>query len=149
MTTPVEATGASTPERAAPGPRRVARALAVVGGTVAAVVVWVVAKYLADAELRAQQPGSSALTDIGPHHVIFSALLWSLLGWGLLALLERFVARARTVWMWLAIVGVVLSFASPLLSPNMTSGTRIALSLMHVAVAVVVIPVFLRTSPRS
>jgi undecaprenyl pyrophosphate phosphatase UppP len=86
----------------------------VVGGTAAAVVVWLLAKYVFDAEMRARGPGSTEPTDINVVMVIVSALVWALLGWGLLAILERFVARARTIWLWLAIAGFVLSFISPL-----------------------------------
>lgn len=120
-----------------------------VGGALAAVVVWLIAKYVFDAELRAQAFGSTEKADIGAAGVAFGAILWSLVGWGLLAIMERFMARGRTVWTWTAVVLTVLSLLSPLLTPDLTAGTRIALSIMHVAAAAVVIPIFARTSPRS
>ena len=148
MSTPAEAAG-STAAPSSPWPRRRARILAVIGGTAAAVVVWLVAKFAFDVELRGAQPGTSSVVDIGPQYVIFSAVAYSLVGWALLAILERFVARARTIWTWIALAVLVLSFASPLTAQSMTGGTKLALSIMHVAVAAVVIPIFARTSPRS
>lgn len=150
MTTPADApdTAETTPARPASS-RRVARALAIVGGTVAALVVWALAKYAFDVELRVRQPGSSAVADVGIAMVVFAVVVWSLLGWALLAILERSVARARTIWTWIALAGLVLSFVSPLTAQGATSGTKITLAIMHVVVAAVVIPVFARTSPRS
>jgi hypothetical protein len=102
-----------------------------------------------DVELRGAQPGAAEPADIVAVQVIAASVVWGLLGWALLALLERFTARARTIWMWIALVAFVLSFITPLTTASMTTGTRIALSIMHVAVAAVVIPVFLRTSKDS
>ena len=147
MSTPAEA---PSPALAlSPSVRRRTRALAVVGGTVAALVVWVLAKYVFDAELQVSQPGSDTVLEIGPALVIISALVGALIGWGVLALLERSVARARTIWTWLALAGLLLSFVTPLTAQGATGGTKFALALMHAAVAAVVIPIFARTSPRS
>ena len=150
MSSQVEA-GGSTKTAAAlsSGSRRLTRALAIVGGIVAALVVWALAKYAFDAEMQVRPPGATGPTDVTAFNVIFSVLVATLIGWALLAVLERFVERARTMWTWIAIAGLVLSFASPLTVPDATGGTRIALELMHVAVAAVVIPIFARTSPRS
>jgi hypothetical protein len=142
MTASVQATTGNTAWQ-----RRGIRALAIVGGAAAALVVWALAKYLFDAELRGgAQPGGSNLVDIQPVHVIVSTVMWTAVGWALLAILERFTGRARTIWTWVAVAGLLVSFVSPLVAANMTDGTKLALSVMHVAVAAVVIPVFVRTS---
>lgn len=148
MSTPAEAPSPAAPALSS-SVRRRTRALAVVGGIAAALVVWVLAKYVFDAELQVSQPGSDTVLEVGPALVIISALVGALIGWGVLALLERSVARARTIWTWLALAGLLLSFVTPLTAQGATGGTKFALALMHVAVAAVVIPIFARTSPRS
>jgi hypothetical protein len=148
MSSEVEVGGSTRAVVTLPGSRRLTRTLATIGGVVAALVVWVVAKYAFDAAMQARQLGGTGPVDITAFNVIFSALLGALVGWALLAILERSVQRARTIWTWIAIAGTVLSFASPLVAQDATTGTKIALLLMHVAVAAVVIPVFARTSPR-
>lgn len=147
MSTPAEATSTTTKPPA--GPRRLARALALVGGTAAALVVWALAKYAFDIEMQARQPGGTGPADITAVHVISSAVPAVLVGWLLLAILERFAAKARTIWTWIAVVVTILSLASPAAAQDATGDTKISLALMHIAVAAVVIPIFARTSPRS
>jgi Family of unknown function (DUF6069) len=148
MSSEVEVGGSTRATATGVGSRRLTRALATVGGAVAALAVWVVAKYAFDVAMQARPLGGTGPADITAFNVIFSALLGALVGWALLAILERSVQRARTIWTWIAIAGTVLSFVSPLVAPDATTGTKIALLLMHVAVAAVVIPIFARTSPR-
>ena len=114
--------------------RLAATALAVL----AAVLVWLVADPLLGHRLR-MADGEETL-DITAGPVVFVALLASLAGWGLLAVLERFVAaRARTVW--ISATGAVLAVSFlPFLGDGMDGGTRLSLALMHVAVAAVLIP---------
>jgi hypothetical protein len=149
MSSEVELGGSTRAAATMAGSRRLTRALATVGGAVAALVVWFVAKYAFDVELQVRQLGSTEVADVTAFMVIVSALIGALVGWALLAILERFVERARTLWTWIALAGLVLSFASPLTAQDATGGTKLALSIMHVAVAAVVIPIFARTSPRS
>ncbi|WP_261720443.1 DUF6069 family protein [Streptomyces sp. FZ201] len=114
--------------------RLAATALAVL----AAVLVWLVADPLLGHRLR-MADGEETL-DITAGPVVFVALLASLAGWGLLAVLERFVAaRARTVWISAAGAVLAVSFL-PFLGDGMDGGTRLTLALMHVAVAAVLIP---------
>lgn len=150
MSSQAEAGGSTrTAAAQSPGSRRLTRALAVVGGAVAALIVWALAKYAFDVAMQVRPPGGTGPADVPASNVIFGALFGGLVGWALLAILERFVNRARTVWTWIAIAGLVLSFASPLAAQDATGGTKLALAIMHVAVAAVVIPILARTSPRS
>lgn len=104
----------------------------------APVLVWLVTDPLLGHPLRVAD-GEETL-DIGAGPVVFVALLASLSGWGLLAVLERFgPRRARAIWIGVAAVVLALSFA-PFIGDGMDGGTRISLALMHLAVAGVLIP---------
>ncbi len=80
---------------------------------------------------------------IGFGRVIGITLVVGLLGWGLLLLLERTTARAATIWLAVAIMILLLSFLGPLGSGENTS-SKVTLALMHVAVAVTIIPAMWR-----
>lgn len=113
----------------------------------APLLVWVIADPLAGHSLRITD-GEETL-DIGAVPVAFVGLLASLLGWGLLAVLERFTARrARTIWTVVAGAVLLLSFL-PLTGGGMDGGTRFSLAVMHVAVAAVLIPGFAGRSADS
>jgi hypothetical protein len=120
------------------------RALSVAGAVLAAVAVWAVAVPLSGTHLLIRF-GSGAAQSVGIDYVIGASLAASLAGWGLLALLERRTARARRIWTGIAFVVVVLSLSLPL-TAGTTISSKMALALMHVAVASVVIPVMRRSS---
>ncbi|WP_234328237.1 DUF6069 family protein [Streptomyces sp. NRRL S-37] len=104
----------------------------------APVLVWLVTDPLLGHRLRIAD-GERTL-DIGAVPVAVVALLASLSGWGLLAVLERSgVRRARAVWTGIAGAVLAVSFL-PLTGDGMDGGTRAALALMHLAVAAVLIP---------
>nr|WP_281173489.1 DUF6069 family protein [Actinomadura rifamycini] len=104
----------------------------------APVLVWLVADPLLGQQLRIAD-GEETL-DIGVAPVAVVALLASLAGWGLLAVLERFgVRRARAVWVGVAGAVLVVSFL-PFAGEGMDGGTRVSLGLMHLVVAAVLIP---------
>nr|WP_245651549.1 DUF6069 family protein [Streptosporangium amethystogenes] len=79
--------------------------------------------------------------------VIGFTLVLALLGWGALAVLEQYIRRARTIWTVIAIAVLMLSFV-PILGVEATSGTKSMLSLMHLAVAAVLIPRLRRSAPK-
>ncbi|EPH46613.1 hypothetical protein STRAU_0352 [Streptomyces aurantiacus JA 4570] len=100
--------------------------------------MWLVADPLLGHRLRIADGGQRL--DIGVVPVAVVALLASLAGWGLLGALERLgVRRARAVWSGVAGVVLAVSFL-PFLGGGMDGGTRVFLALMHLAVAVVLIP---------
>lgn len=104
----------------------------------APVLVWLVADPLLGHRL--QIADDQQTLDIGAVPVAVVALLASLLGWGLLAALERFgVRRARAIWAGVAGVVLAASFL-PFIGDGMDGGTRVSLALMHLAVAAVLIP---------
>ncbi|MDX6740159.1 DUF6069 family protein [Actinocorallia sp. A-T 12471] len=136
----------SAPAAPATGTRRRDRAVAVAATTVAALLVWIVGEPLLGHELVIEPPGQSA-QNLDGFAFTFITLGVSLAGWGVLALLERFTSRARTIWTVVAVVVVLLSFL-PFLSVEATTGTVVVLSLAHLVVGAVLIPLMLRTTAR-
>src|ERR1700720_3208833 len=84
--------------------------ITVLGATAAAVAIWIVAT-LAGAELTVSFGAGQPIQKITVINVVVAALVGSLAGWGLLALLRRFTAKARAVWTVTAIVAALLSLA--------------------------------------
>ncbi len=94
---------------------------------------------------------------VDPHHghppqvlslplIIGFTLFFCLAGWGLLALLERYTRRAKTIWTMLAVTMLLLSFG-PIISVSAAAGTKAALSLIHCSIAAVLIPAMRRGNP--
>jgi hypothetical protein len=109
------------------------RLIAVAVAVVAPIVVWVIASA-AGVDFRVTSPAVGTLT-IDIPLVIVSALPFSLAAWGVLAVLERRTARARTIWTVIAVVVLVLS-VPPLALLDATLATKGALAVMHVAAGV-------------
>jgi hypothetical protein len=122
------------------------RALGVGGAILAAVVVWVIAVPLLGVHLLIRF-GSGAPETIGVDYVVGATLIASLVGWGLLATLERRTPRAPAIWTVVAVVALLISLSLPL-TAGTTTGSKAALALMHVAAAVVLIPVLRGGSAR-
>jgi len=119
---------------------------AVLGATAAAVAIWIVAT-LAGAELTVSFGPGQPIQKITVVNVIVTALVASLAGWGLLALLRRFATNARAIWTAIAIIFALLSLGGPL-SAIASAGTKVSLVAMHLAVATVVIAGLRRTRGR-
>src|SRR6266576_2006218 len=86
---------------------------AVLGATAAAVAIWVVATA-AGADLTVSFGPGQAIQKITLLNVVVAALVGSLAGWGLLALLRRFTTNARAIWAIIAIVFALFSLGGPL-----------------------------------
>lgn len=130
------------------GTRRRNRALAVVGAVVAAVLVWVVGEPLLGYDMIIKAEGQEP-QDLGASAIVMFSLFFSVLGWALLALLERVTPRARLIWTVVALVVLAVSFFFPLFTIEASGGTKVVLALAHVAVAAVLIPVFRATSTNA
>jgi Family of unknown function (DUF6069) len=124
-----------------------ARALGVLGAALAALAIWVVADQLLGANLLVRSGGGSTQS-VGAGTVVAASLLAALLGWALLAVLERRTSRARAVWTGVALVVLLLSLSGPL-TGGTTPSTRATLVLMHLTVAAVLIPTLRRSSPAA
>ena len=123
---------------------RGARVLGVIGAAIAAAAVWAIAVPLFGVQLQVQF-GNGALQGVGIATVLISSLLGSLVGWGVLALLEQRTARARAIWTGLATAGVLASLSLPLIAGS-TISTKATLAVMHLAVGAVLIPAMRRAS---
>jgi hypothetical protein len=119
------------------------RTTAVIGATAAAVAIWAVATA-AGADLTVSFGPGQPIQKITIVNVVVAALVGSLAGWGLLALLRRFTTNARAIWTAIAIVVALLSLGGPL-SAIASTGTKVSLVAMHLAVATVLIVVLRRT----
>lgn len=125
-----------------------ARLLAVGAAVLTGVVVWVIAVPLLDVTLTATRGGNdSQVNEVGVVAIGVTGLVAGLAAWGLLALLEKFTAKARTVWTVIAGIVLLLSLAGPL-SGGTSTGAKVALLAMHVAVGGVLI-LLLRRSPAA
>src|SRR5258706_3109040 len=82
-------------------------AAAVLAATAAATAIWAVATA-AGAELTVSFGPGQPIQKVTVVNVVVTALVGSLAGWGLLALLRRFTAKARTVWTVTAVVASLL-----------------------------------------
>ncbi|MFJ8107267.1 DUF6069 family protein [Streptomyces sp. NPDC096132] len=140
----------ATPAHRTGSPART-RALAVGAAVLADALIWLVAHGLFDVDLRVPDgPGSTSTTELPFPTVVVAVAVVSLLGWGLLALLERFApGRARTVWTAAAAAVVVLSLFAPLFAEGLTAGNRVTLVLLHLTVGALLIPAFRRDAASA
>lgn len=123
-----------------------ARALAVAATVAAAVLVWLVGEPLLGNDLVIEQPGRPPL-DLGLAAFVTITLGASLAGWAVLALLEKITRYGRRIWTGLAVAVIALSFL-PFLVSEMSTGSAVVLTLVHLVVGAVLIPLMLRT-PRT
>ncbi|MEJ2863130.1 DUF6069 family protein [Actinomycetospora flava] len=120
--------------------RATTRGLAVVGAGAAALAGWTVGALLG-ADYWITDVQGTARVDIPA--AVGSTVIIALLGWALLAVLERVATWGRTAWTYLA-VGVLAVSMTPIGLVEATASTRIGLMIAHLAVAAVVIPAFTR-----
>ena len=132
------------------GRRRRFRLLAVAGAVMAALGLWTIVELGFGLDLRSPGEafgGTGGTSDVGPLQVIIASGIGSLTGWALLALLERFSARARAVWVVIALLALLASLGGPLGGTGVTAANRAVLVCMHLLVAAIVIPLFYLSSP--
>ncbi|MFZ4273099.1 DUF6069 family protein [Streptomyces arboris] len=124
------------------------RAVAVVAVVVADGLIWLLAHVAFGIDLRTPDgPGSTTTSPLYLPAVLIGAAVIGLLGWGLLAVLEKFTAgRARTIWTVVAVAVVVLSLFAPVFGAGLTAGNKITLVLFHLTVGAILIPAFRRTT---
>jgi hypothetical protein len=119
------------------------RALCAAGGALAAAAVWIIEVPLIGVHLSIRF-GSGHPQTIGIGQVIGVSLAASLLGWLLLAILDKRTPRARAAWTSAALVALAASLALPL-SAAATTAAATGLIVMHLAVAAAVIPPMARS----
>jgi hypothetical protein len=140
-------TNPTTAARAVPGIRQVrARALCAAGGALAAVLAWAVEAPLLGIRLNFRF-GTGHIQTIAAGQVIGVTVAAALLGWLLLAFLERRTPRARSLWTAIALAALAASLALPLAAATTTAAAA-ALIVMHLTVGATVIPAMARTATR-
>jgi hypothetical protein len=131
---PITETGSTTAARV----RRRQRAKAV-GVAVAASGVLYLGARAVGTDFVLTDPGGTASHPLILPEIIVFALVFALLGWGTLALLERVTRHATTIWSVFAATVLAASFV-PVFLQQATVDTRVMLCLIHVAVAVALLP---------
>lgn len=118
------------------GSRVRSRAVGVVVAALAAILVWVIAVPLLGVDLAVVQGGARQTVGLGA--VVLTPLVVGLLGWALLALLERRLRNGRRIWSIVAVVVALLSIVGPI-AAAVSAAVAITLVLMHLVVAAVLI----------
>jgi hypothetical protein len=121
------------------------RALTLLVALAVAMALWGIVRAVGVPLEVPQGPGGPPLV-INPLMVVLTVVLPGLVGWAILAALERFTARARLIWLSGALIVLAVSLV-PLVMPGPALDTRIGLGIMHLAVPAVVIPGFLGALP--
>lgn len=121
-----------------------ARALRVAGGALAAALAWIAEVPLLGIHLNFRF-GAGHIQTIAVGQVIGVTVAASLLGWLLLALLERRTPRARLLWTTIALAALAASLALPLAAATTTSAVA-GLIVMHLTVGAAVIPAMAHTA---
>jgi hypothetical protein len=121
-----------------------ARALGAAGGALAAALAWTVEVPLLGIHLNFRF-GAGHIQTITVGQVIGVTVAASLLGWLLLALLERRTPRARLLWTISALAALAASLALPLIAATTTSAAA-GLIAMHLTVGAAVIPALAHTA---
>jgi hypothetical protein len=117
------------------------------GGALAAALAWTVEVPLLGIRLNGY--GTSHIQIIAVSQIIGASLAASLLGWLLLAVLDRRTPHARALWTSIALAGLAASVALPLAAATTTATTTsaiVGLVVMHLAVGAAVIPAMARTA---
>ena len=121
-----------------------ARALCIAGGAAAAAIAWAIEVPLLGVRLSVRF-GAMHPQTVAAGQVIGAAAVAGLIGWLLLALLERRTPRARTVWTATALLVLALSLLLPL-TAGTTAAAVTGLIVLHLTVGAVVIPGLARTA---
>ena len=121
-----------------------ARALCAAGGALVAALAWIVEVPLLGIDLNFRF-GAGHIQTIAIGQVIGVTVAASLLGWLLLALLERRTLRARLLWTTIALAALAASLALPLAVAT-TSSAVAGLIVMHLTVGAAVIPAMAHTA---
>jgi len=120
------------------------RALCVAGGALAAALAWIVEVPLLGIHLNFRF-GAGHTQTIAIGQVIGVAVAAGLLGWLLLALVERRTRHARRLWVIIALAALAASLSLPLGAAT-TGSAAAGLIVMHVTVGAVVVPAMAHTA---
>ncbi|WP_344440531.1 DUF6069 family protein [Kitasatospora nipponensis] len=126
---------------------RVVRPAAIGIGLLANLLYVFVLTHLAGYDLRTPEALGRPAQSIPISLVIAASIVPTMLGWGLLELLERRVPRRATA-IWTVLALLVLVGGLPYRGAGITPSDRFLLALMHLIVGAAVVPAFVITSRR-
>ncbi|MEV1329864.1 DUF6069 family protein [Micromonospora costi] len=118
--------------------RRRQRALGVATAVVATSLIYLVARA-AGTDFTLTDPGGTRSHPLILPEIATFSLVFALLGWGSLALLERLTRHAHVLWGGLAATVLLASFI-PIFLERATVDTRVMLCVLHVVVALALLP---------
>ena len=121
-----------------------ARALSAAAGALAAALAWIVEVPLLGIHLTVRF-GAGHIQTIAVGQVLGVTVAASLLGWLLLALLERRTPHARSLWTTTALAALAAPLALPLAAATTTSAIA-GLIVLHLTVGAAVIPAMAHTA---
>jgi Family of unknown function (DUF6069) len=138
--------GILTTPAATHAPNRRLRAGAVGGTLLATGAVWLAGQALGVTFTVAVGNGATAQT-FSPAFLLGFTLQIALAGWATLAILEHYTRRAMRIWTVLGVTVLALSFV-PIAAAAAGTATKAALSLIHLAVAGVLLVTMRRSAAR-
>lgn len=119
-----------------------------VGGAVLATSTLYLTAGAAGVDFSLTDPGKTQHHALILPEIAVFTLVFALLGWGTLALLEHWTRRAAAIWTALATAVLLLSFV-PIGLETATAGTKIMLTVIHVTVAAALVPMLRHTAART
>src|SRR6266571_5380326 len=126
--------------------RRRRRASSVAVAVVSTSVIYLAASAAA-VDFRLTDPGAAQALRLNLAAIVSVTLLFGVLGWAALAVVERRSRRARAVWSTLAGAVLLLSYV-PIAIEQATPATKATLAIIHTTVALALLPM-LRHSPTA
>jgi hypothetical protein len=110
--------------------------LAVLAAACSAAILFALAHHALGVEVEAASVDPPRVTVAS---VLGASAVSAALGWSLLAALEAWTDRGRTLWVRTAVIVTVLSLLGPLTTPGFTPQGRVLLCLLHLVVGAVTI----------
>ncbi|MDD7937253.1 DUF6069 family protein [Actinomycetospora lutea] len=130
----------TAPVRGRAAVRRRRRTLGIVATLVVTLAVWWVGQLAGADYWISDSQGTVRIDALVTTQV---TVVLGLVGWGVLALLERLTRHGTAIWTVLVAVIVVASMV-PVLLVEATTATRVALAAVHLAVGAVLVPALVR-----
>ncbi|MEU8230484.1 DUF6069 family protein [Actinoplanes sp. NPDC048967] len=127
--------------------RRRLRMLGTAAAALAPALIWIATVPILGHQLQVPVRDGQRPQEIGLIAVVLVAVIAAVAAWTVMAALERLTSKASPVWTIAAAVVLLVSLL-PLAGSGIHAGTRVALGLMHIAVAAVVVPFLLGTSRK-
>ncbi|RZU54172.1 hypothetical protein EV385_6112 [Krasilnikovia cinnamomea] len=120
----------------------VQRLVTVAVATVATAAVWLLAHVVFDVALQAKS--GNAVRTVTLSGVVTTTVVVGFAAWALLAILERVTSAARTIFIAVGVVFLLISLLGPLSAE--TGAAKLVLTAEHLLAALIIIPGLARTT---